>query len=110
MADDKSGAEKQLRIFVMLFMAAVAVLMAALLLGSGIMVAGAFLVAALGALMITVKMRDLYCYKGISGTKPESVPEEDEEDSEEDDEEDDDNGGAGDPEPQQEQKQSLRDS
>ncbi|MBQ3683380.1 MAG: hypothetical protein II922_09965 [Succinimonas sp.] len=106
MADDKSGAEKQLRIFVMLFMAAVAVLMAALLLGSGIMVAGAFLVAALGALMITVKMRDLYCYKGISGTKPESVPEEDEEDSEEDD----DNGGAGDPEPQQEQKQSLRDS
>ena len=80
--------------------------MAALLLGSGIMVAGAFLVAALGALMITVKMRDLYCYKGISGTKPESVPEEDEEDSEEDD----DNGGAGDPEPQQEQKQSLRDS
>lgn len=110
MADDKSGAEKQLRIFVMLFMAAVAVLMAALLLGSGLMVAGAFLVAALGALMITVKMRDLYCYKGISGTKPESVPEEDEEDSEEDDEEDDDNGGAGDPEPQQEQKQSLRDS
>lgn len=107
MADDKSGAEKQLRIFVMLFMAAVAVLMAALLLGSGIMVAGAFLVAALGALMITVKMRDLYCYKGISGTKPESVPEEDEE---EDSEEDDDNGGAGDPEPQQEQKQSLRDS
>ncbi len=106
MADDKSGAEKQLRIFVMLFMAAVAVLMAALLLGSGIMVAGAFLVAALGALMITVKMRDLYCYKGISGTKPESVPEEDEEDSEEDD----DNDGAGDPEPQQEQKQSLRDS
>ena len=106
MADDKSGAEKQLRIFVMLFMAAVAVLMAALLLGSGIMVAGAFLVAALGALMITVKMRDLYCYKGISGTKPESVQEEDEEDSEEDD----DNGGAGDPEPQQEQKQSLRDS
>ncbi|MEE3421222.1 MAG: hypothetical protein VZR11_00715 [Succinimonas sp.] len=106
MADDKSGAEKQFRIFVMLFMAAVAVLMAALLLGSGIMVAGAFLVAALGALMITVKMRDLYCYKGISGTKPESVPEEDEEDSEEDD----DNGGAGDPEPQQEQKQSLRDS
>lgn len=88
MAGDKSGAEKQLRIFVMLFMAAVAVLMAALLLGSGIMVAGAFLVAALGALMITVKMRDLYCYKGISGTKPESVPEEDEEDSEEGDEDD----------------------
>ncbi|WP_406038058.1 hypothetical protein [Succinimonas sp.] len=88
MAGDKSGAEKQLRIFVMLFMAAVAVLMAALLLGSGLMVAGAFLLAALGALMITVKMRDLYCYKGISGTKPESVPEEDEEDSEEDDEDD----------------------
>ena len=88
MAGDKSGAEKQLRIFVMLFMAAVAVLMAALLLGSGLIVAGAFLLAALGALMITVKMRDLYCYKGISGTKPESVPEEDEEDSEEDDEDD----------------------
>lgn len=104
MADDKSGAEKQLRIFVMLFMAAVAVLMAALLLGSGIMVAGAFLVAALGALMITVKMRDLYCYKGISGTKAESVPEEDEE---EDSEEDDDNGGAGDPEPQQEQNRAF---
>ena len=79
MADDKSGAEKQLRIFVMLFMAAVAVLMAALLLGSGITVAGAFLVAALGALMITVKMRELYCYKGIAGKKPESIPDEDEE-------------------------------
>ena len=79
MADDKSGAEKQLRICVILFMAVVAVLMAALLLGSGSTVAGAFLLTALGALVITVKMRDLYCYKGISGKKPESVPEEDDE-------------------------------
>ena len=85
MADGKSGAEKQLRIFAMLFMAAVAALMAVLLLGRGLMVAGAFLLAALGALMITVKMRDLYCYKGIAGKKPESVPDEDEEEDEEED-------------------------
>lgn len=79
MAYDKSGAEKKLRIFVMFFLAAIAALMAALLLGSGTMVAGGFLLAALGALMITVKMRELYCYKGIAGKKPESIPDEDEE-------------------------------
>ena len=104
MADDKSGAEKQLRICVMLFMAVVAVLMTALLLGSGGVVAGAFLLTALGALVITVKMRDLYCYKGISGKKPESVPEEDDE---EDDDEEDDN--AADQERKQAPEQNPRD-
>ncbi len=62
----RSVTEKKLRLAVIFFMMAVLFLAGVLITGEG-PVEVAFVFAAAGALLITVFMRKLYCYRGISG-------------------------------------------
>ncbi|WP_274968159.1 hypothetical protein [Succinimonas amylolytica] len=71
----RSDTEKKLRLAVVFFMMAVMFLMGTLITSGGILVVAAFIAAASGAMLITVFMRELYCYKGISGQNAETITE-----------------------------------